>query len=333
MAEPAPCVYLLAGDDEQALAQAVSQLEHKIGDPGMASLNTTRLDGAVSTLEQVWGAAAAAPFLAARRLVIVDHPLARAKDAPGRQKLIELLEKIPPTTALALVIDHLLTLEKDRRNNRLHWLETYALAHRDRVLLRTFPLPRGREMVARLQELAKAQGGQIAPQAAELLGALVDGDTRLAAQEIDKLLAYVNYARPIQVDDVQELTADVGQGDVFALVDALSTRSQRQAMEMLERMLEYKDYYELFGMIARQFRLLLLAREALDLGGGLAEVQQAVGGSKFVAGKIFPQARNLSTQQVELGFRRLLEMEQAVKTSQLTGRLALETFVVSFTGP
>lgn len=325
---PVRPILLLHGEDEFAMARFVIQFEAGLGDPAMLEMNTARLDGASASLEQVFSVAGALPFLAARRLVILTHPLARAKEKTGQKKLTDLLEKIPPTTALLLIHSELLAAGRGKP----HWLLEWAEAHPDRIQVRAFPLPKGPELGKRIQILAKEQGGQISGEAADLLAALVDGDLRLAAQEIPKLLAYVNYKRPIEADDVQSLTADVGEGDIFALVDALSAKDNRRSLELLERLLEYQEYYGIFGMVVRQFRLLILAREALERNNTLPEAMSALQtGSKFVAEKMLGQARHFSLPELELAYRRLLAMDEAVKTSQTPDRLALETFVAGFT--
>jgi DNA polymerase-3 subunit delta len=160
---------------------------------------------------------------------------------------------------------------------------------------------------------------------------MVDNDPRLADKEIEKLLAYVNYKRPIEFDDVQALTVDSGQGDIFALVDALSKREARRAMEMLQRLLEYGDYYAIFGMIARQFRLLILAREVIDQGGQKGDIQRELRQHPYVAEKLLGQARFFALPELERVYHRLVEMDEAVKTSQVPDRLALELFVSEFT--
>lgn len=310
------------------MARFLTQFEAGLGDPATLEMNTARLDGATASLEQVFSTAGALPFLASRRLVILTHPLARARDKAGQKKLTDLLEKTPPTTALVLIHSELLEAGK----NKSHWLLSWAEAHEALIQVRAFPLPKGAELGKRVQILAKEQGGQISGEAADLLATLVDGDLRLAAQEIPKLLAYVNYKRPIEADDVQALTADVSEGDIFALVDALSAKDNRRSLELLERLLEYQEYYGIFGMIVRQFRLLILAREALERNSSLPETMAALQtGSRFVAEKMLGQARRFSLPELELSYRRLLAIDEAVKTSQTPDRLALETFVAGFT--
>jgi DNA polymerase-3 subunit delta len=327
MGATAPIVYLLNGDDEYGIAEFIDELEGKLGDPATASMNTTRLDGNTFNLDQLPSITNAMPFLARRRLVILTHPLARLS-SPGaksaQNKFIELLDRIPDTTALVLVEYRLLTADADRNKGKVHWLERWAL-------VRAFRAPRGAEMAKRIQVSVKKSGGQITREAADLLALMVDNDPRLADKEIEKLLAYVNYKRPIEFDDVQALTVDSGQGDIFALVDALSKREARRAMEMLQRLLEYGDYYAIFGMIARQFRLLILAREVIDQGGQKGDIQRELRQHPYVAEKLLGQARFFALPELERVYHRLVEMDEAVKTSQVPDRLALELFVSEFT--
>ncbi len=188
-------------------------------------------------------------------------------------------------------------------------------------------------MIKRIQSTAKKAEGQITPAAAELLATLVDNDPRLADQEVEKLLAYVNYSRPVDFDDVQAITADTGGGDIFALVDALGSQDGRKAMGMLQRLLEYQDYYAIFGMVVRQFRLLIQSRELIDQGGQAGDIQRQLHQHPFVAEKLLGQARRFALPELERVYRRLLETDEAVKTSKMPERLALETFVAGVTTP
>ena len=331
MSDSAPVVYILHGDDEYAIAQFLSELEGKLGDAATAAMNTSRLDGKTYNPESLLSLASTMPFLAKRRLVILTNPLAKLTSQPARQKFLEQLEKLPPTTAMILVETRLLTDERDRRKGELHWLERWAEASAGRAFVRVFAVPKGPELGRRIQEQARKAGGQITPAAAELLASLAGGEPRLADQEIHKLLAYVNYQRAIDVEDVEAITADMGQGDIFAMVDALGGQDGRRAMGMLQRLLEQQDAISIFGMVVRQFRLLLLARETLDRGGQKGDVIRDLKVAPFVADKIISQARRFSLGDLEVVYHRLLEMDEAMKTSQLSGDLALETLVAALT--
>lgn len=332
MAENPPIIYLLHGDDEFAIANFVAELERKIGTSGAADMNILHVEGRNCTLEQWFQPAMSLPFLARRRLVVLWHPLDCAgKKEEAQQRFIAHLQQVPPSTALVLVEDRPLTEESERRKNRINWLEQWAAQAGPTVYLRQFNLPRGRELMERLQKRARELGGELTAEAAETLVALVGEHPRQAEQELHKLLAYVNYARPVQAEDVLQVTADSAEGDVFKLVDALSERRTSQALGMLRRLLEQTDAIALQGMVVRQFRLLLLTRCLLDQGADRFRVSSELHVPGFVADKLLGQARRFPPPFWESCLRRLLDLDQAAKTGKMPLDLALETFVVGFT--
>ena len=147
MSETPPTVYLLDGDDEYAIAELISSLMGKLGDPTTAEMNTTRLDGKSASLDQIEAAARSMPFLAPRRLVILTHPVARLTTKPQRDRFLKLLGELPPSAAIVLVEPGSLTKDKDRRDGKLHWLERWARDAGPRVYYRHCALPSGEAIV------------------------------------------------------------------------------------------------------------------------------------------------------------------------------------------
>jgi len=64
---------------------------------------------------------------------------------------------------------------------------------------------------------------------------MVGEDTRIAAQEITKLLTYVNFERPIRLLDVEKVSLVSAQGSVFELVDALGMGDGKKAQHVLHQ--------------------------------------------------------------------------------------------------
>jgi len=322
-------IYILHGDDDFAINEFLDGLQANLGDPSMAEMNTTLLDGRATPIAQVQNAAAAIPFLTSHRLIIVSNALALVKgNAPkARQSLLEMLEKIPDSTQLVLLESRPLMDERDRRRGKVHWLETWAQSAGERVEIHFFGLPHGPAMAQWISAHAKKLGGQFTPQAASHLAELIGDDPRMGDQEIEKLLAYVNYSRSVEIDDVEHLTPSSRQGDIFAMVDALGNRQGKRAQEMLHLLLQEQDTFSLFGMVIRQFRLLLLAREVIESGGREADAAQVLGVHPFVAGKVYQQARLFTLPMLETIYNRLLELDVEIKTSQLDGDLALDMLV------
>lgn len=331
MSESAPTVYILHGEDEFAISQFIDGLVSKMGDPTTAMMNVTRLDGRSTDLRELRTVVSAMPFLTKRRVVILSQPIARVNNPDTREKFIDLLNQVPPSTALLLIEYKSLVSERDRRRGEFHWLEAWAESNPQQAYLRQFKQPNSGEMVRWILDRAESAGGKFTPRAAALLGSLVGDDTRLADQEIHKLLDYVNYNRAVEPDDVENLTAIIPQGDIFIMVDALGNQDGKRAMGMLHRLLETQQPTSIFGMVVRQFRLLLLAREVIDRGGGVQDVARELSVHPFVAEKITSQARHFTIPVLEKVHHRLLDMDEGVKTGQIQGDLALDTMVAVFT--
>jgi DNA polymerase-3 subunit delta len=331
MGENPPVIYLLHGEDEVSITQFITSLLAKLGDPLMMDMNTTRLDGRVVSLEEVETASSTLPFLARRRVVILSHPLARLSHPASRQKFLDFLGRLPPSVALVLVEPQILTEEKDRKKRKFHWLEKWAQEAGDRVWMRAYPAPQGPALIRRIQELAKAAGGEFRPPAAELLASLVGENLLILGQEVEKLVAYANYRRPVEPEDVEHLTADLGHGDIFVLVDAVGNRDSRKAMNMLHRLLEEAEPLSIFAMIVRQFRLILLAREIVEEGGQSGDIARTLKLHPFVAEKITTQAKQFTMPVLENIYHRLLDMDQWMKSGEMEGPVALDTLIAGIT--
>lgn len=180
---------------------------------------------------------------------------------------------------------------------------------------------------------AREKGGDFSYEGAGMLASLLGSDTRTADLEIDKLLLYVNFNRPVEADDVLLLTAYEGEGDIFGLVDALGNRNGREAIDKLHELLNVQDPLPILGMIVRQFRLLLLAREILDGGSDENAVTKTLGLHPYVGKKVTAQARRFRTDTLEKVFRRLLEIDLAMKTSEMDGDQLLDVFIAEMMVP
>ena len=128
-------------------------------------------------------------------------------------------------------------------------------------------------------------------------------------------------------DDVRRLTVQEHQSDIFELVDAVGERDGSKAIELLHRILEEGEITPVFGMIVRQFRLLLQAREIIDEGGDESQVAKQLGQHQFVARKVSMQSRHFSLLELETIYFLLQEIDVAMKTGRMDGETALDMFI------
>ncbi|HSB65963.1 MAG TPA: DNA polymerase III subunit delta [Anaerolineales bacterium] len=333
MAEEGPEIYIFDGDDEYAIHESIDKLQSRLGDASIADMNTAHLDGRTATLNQLKDTAAAIPFLASKRLIILTHPTDRLKDRDSQAEFLNYLNTAKPTTKLVLVEYDFLTSERDRKDNKLNWLEKWAVSPQQakRVYLRHHSQPSGGLMVKWIQDQVKAQGGQITAQAAVALSNQIGDDTRLASQEIIKLLTYVNFARPIDIDEVEHLTPLTASIGDFELVNAIRDHDQRKAQGLLQRSLQEDDPLRILQSIVYQIRVLLLAREIIDERATINDFPKELKIGYYPARLAMDSAHRFSMKFLETIYHRLLDFDEAIKTGQIEPDLALELLVIELT--
>lgn len=344
-----PTVYLFHGDDELAIQRAVGELKAKSSQGGMGAMNLTELDGRAASLDELRNSALAMPFLADRRVVIVHNLLSRfttrrktedevdngsiklkSGGKKEREILLDLFDSVPTTTALVLVENQLLDdTQIGRKAKKDHWLVHWVKTHPDDTFYRVYQLPRGPAMASWIQSRAKEMGGSIARDAANELSNLVGSDTRTAENELQKLLLYANFKREVQYDDVALLVADIAEADIFAMVDAIGVRDGKTASKLLNRLLDEREPPLIFGMVIRQFRLLLMANDVIERGGNEAQIAREAKIHPFVAKKLNEQARRFRTPDLEAIYLRLLVIDREVKSSQIDLPVALNMLVAA----
>jgi len=319
-----PSIILLHGNDEFAISRHIEKLCANLGDPSSAGMNISRFDGRLGLdFEALNTAVNAAPFLASHRVMVLVNPISAFASPEARKRFIEFLDKAQPATTIALAEYN--ELKRD------HWLLKWVSQAGPRATAHVYNMPKRWEMPRWIESETKKLGGKIEPDAAARLSEMVGEDTRIASQELNKLLTYVNFARPVTLLDVDRVSIVSAQGNVFELVDALGQGDGKKAQHVLHQLLEEEEAFELWGMVIRQFRLLLQARELLDASASIQEVQKALNLHEFVAQKVTSQAKRFSLSALESIYHKLLEIDEGAKTSQVPLDLALDIFVGELT--
>ncbi len=327
--EKRPVVYLIFGDDRFAMQKFTKEMLSRISnDPTTAEMNSAQLDGSRVQVDAVRSAAFALPFLSSRRVVVLNQPHQMAKNQKVQEQFIDVLEKLPESTALVLVVE----TEPEKKDwkgfSSKHWLRQWVKNQSpEKVYVKEYVLPNQYVMPQWIMDETARQKGKILKVAAVELANFVGTNTQLASLEIDKLLTYVNFSRPIEVEDVKDLVADVSPINVFDMVDAMAEGKTQLALKYLHGLLEEQDPFSLFGMIVRQFRLLVLARQVMDNGGRKGQITKELHIHPFVAEKLEKQGRRFSFEDLQEIYRQLLIIDENIKTSQMEPNLALDLFV------
>ena len=325
------------GDDRFAIEQAIHGLSKSIAkelkNKDAAEMNVLHVDAGKAKFQEIESAIMVISFFSqGHRLVILEN-LAKnrqIKDKKFHKKLLGMFLNIPETTQVIIPI-HDTLISKSRGweiYRKSFFLRKWAEKDGHPITyVKNYQLPAEREMPRWIQNHAKRLKGKFDPHAAASLASLVGNDTAIAHQEIVKCLTYVNYSRAVEEMDVHQLVSYGGVANIFDMVDAMAQGQARKAQKLYHRLLEESVPQEIFAMVIRQFRLLIMAREVINQGGRQKDIASRTGQHPFVAGKIEAQARRFEMQELEAIYRRLLEIDYASKSSGMPLNTSIDVLI------
>jgi DNA polymerase-3 subunit delta len=335
MAKTTPTFYVFHGSDEFTCAETLADFKRRLGPPDTVDLNTTTFDGGGLTLAELQHACEAIPFLAEKRLVIVRNLLTRLTARRGQEistaqkerltALSDYLPRVPETTRLVFIEGKPLPTK--------HPIVQLA-QQEERGYVKRFDPPDDKALPRWIEKRAHKQGGEIEPQAAAQLAAVVGADLRLLDQEIAKLVTYTNAERAITRSDVDQIVPYAQAAIVFDLVDALGQRDGRTAAQTLHRLLDASEHpLGLLAMIVRQFRLLIQVKELKTERATPQDIAQTLKLHPFPARKLYNQATHFTTAQLEAVYRHLLDTDVAIKSGEIEAEVALDLLVAGLATP
>ncbi len=325
-------LYILSGQDDFSLAESLEEIKRGIIDQALLAVNTTILDGQQMTLDQLRTVAETLPFLAERRLVIINGLLERfeTKGKPSRQRkvadvatqqndyksLAACISKIPDSTILVLIDSNITS------SNPLF----SQLSGKAEV--RSFPLLRGARLRQWIQKRVVAEGNTISLQAVDLLAKLVGGNLWIMANEINKLALFTSGHR-IEEEDVNRVVSYTQQTNVFAMVDAILELKIGAAEQSLQWLLQRgASSAYLLAMLSRQVQMIVRAKELRNQRKPKIEIQNKLRlTSEFALRKTLEQAERYPWERLKQVYCKLLEADLSIKTGKCDGELALNILV------
>jgi DNA polymerase-3 subunit delta len=329
-------LYILWGEDDLSIEENLQGIKDSLGDNPMLSTNTTILDGQKLTISELKSVGEALPFLAEKRLVIVQGLLDRFENnragtvkkgvmSPGNQEncqaLATCIRGLPESTVLVLT-DHIEVKSNSAKNNPLY------NAISAKALVRVFPLLRGIKLAQWVQTRVTQHGGSISRQATNLLIEFIGSNLYIMNNEILKLVSYTD-GRMIEEQDVRRIVSYAQEGDIFALVDAIMDRKVSEAEKILAHLLQNgMSPSHMLVLLSRQVQMLVQLKDLRNQKRPLNEVQRRLGiVHEFVWNKISSRAEKYTLDRLKEIYQNLLEVDLSIKTGRLEGELALDILV------
>jgi len=213
-----------------------------------ADMALERLDGEDSSYERMQEAMQSLPFLAAKKLVVLQAPGANKEFA---EKAADLLKELPETTDLVIVEPKL-----DKR------LVYYKLLKKQPGFTE-FPELDENGLAAWLIKQAAARGVKIASNDARYLVERVGTNQHYLSNEIEKLSLGAGETGKISRQLIDDLTAATPSSTIFQLLEAAFAGNTRAALELYAEQRALKvEPQQIIAMLAWQLHVLALVKAA-----------------------------------------------------------------------
>lgn len=304
-------VYLLFGEEAFLRNSYKKRLQEAI--VGDDTMNLSRFEGKGTDADELIRLADTMPFFAERRLILVEDSgfFKNASEA-----LVQYLPSMPGTTCLVFVES-----EVDKRSKLYKKVKSLGYA-----------AEMGRRDAAQLGRWAggilSKEGKKITGHTMELFLSMAGDDMENIRMELEKLISYTWGREVITDEDVEAVCTVRVSNRIFEMVSAIVSQQTRRAMELYEDLLTLKEPpMRILFLIARQFNQLLQVKELTEKGLERKTIASRLKLQPFVVGKVIPQARQFSRDQILSYVNLCVEAEEAVKTGRLSDRLAVELLI------
>ena len=326
-------IQLIYGEDVVGADEALNKATRNVGPDDLRDINYTSFLAEELTLQQLTAAVFTIPFMSDFRVVVVRGLLTTFErsrrgsgGAQGKRgafgpwaELPDTLGSIPPTTSLTFVDGAL-----SKSNPMLR-----KLAPQSEV--REFPLPRERDMPGWIMGRAKALGVALDPRASATLADAIGRQPRLIDSELRKLALYAG-DRSVNEDDVRQTVAYVREANIFQAVDAVIEGRAGAALRLVTRIMDDgSPAAYILTMLARQVRLLIMAKDMTTRGVARDDIGRRLRLSGWVLNKTLQQERRMTHEYLAYFHERLIETDLTLKTKPVAEQLVIEMLVADLT--
>jgi DNA polymerase-3 subunit delta len=315
-----PPVLLLEGSEVRLAQRLVAGLRRFHIEEGTEELGFLRLDGADHSPARVVEECAGMAMLAARKLVVVDG-VERWRAETVESDLLPYVADPNPATLLVLIATKL-----DGRTRATKGLKQHALH------LTCDPADE-RQAEQWCRDAAAHHGVQLGAAVPRLLVRCLGTDLSLLESEVAKLALQVESGGVIETAVAEEVVVGRRLPPIWDFIGHVARRETGAALRTLDRLLDDGQHpLSFLGLLVRQFRLLILAKEGMEARHPQAAIVRDLGLFPRQAEAVLRQAGAFSMNELRVAYPRLLATDLDLKGRGLTPRLSIEALVLELCG-
>ncbi len=300
--------YLLAGDDDAKIDQALSALRlraERDAGPGALESFSPLIAGDSPDLEGLLAAIPALSLVATKRFLVADHVDRLSAKELG--VLAVAVAGLPEDITLVLVARADGAKPAKARADALKALDAAVKERGGKAI--AYVSPKARDLSRRLVEEAEALGFVLERDASELLVARMGERTLRLANELRRLSLWAQ-GGTVRRADLEAMIADTTEEVAWTLSDAVVERNAPAALLAAERLRDQGETVTgLVWQIAKRLRAAQLALSGLEAGRSAADIERSLGMHPYAAKLLVRSVRGGSVAAARSGVCAIADLE------------------------
>ena len=314
-------VYLISSPDiflrEAAQNILCKALEE---DWGIDSLNR-RVDLDQTPLDDILNSASTSSLFGSKQIILIKG-IIKLREGRGNQ-LKTYLENPNPDSILIFLTEAL--SQKDKQKT------IYKILVKSQCQVVDLEPLNEQQMKGWVIRQLEKRGISIETQALESLIELQGTDLGRLNMEIEKLIAFCNLKKKINLEMVQSVAGFSRDHTVFDLMDALLNRNHKNALRLSHELTANpRDMLLIVAFLSKRLRTLLEIKE-LSKTMGLGEMALKIGRSSYFLKKLLVPAKQLSRKTLVTALETLAKIDDGIKQSSLNTNILMDLLVRDLT--
>ena len=306
-------VYLLYGEERYLKRQYTEKLKKAL--VGDDTMNVHFYEGKDVPVTEIIDLAETMPFLAERRVIFLsDSGLFKS----GGEQMAQYLEAPNETTFFVFTES-----EVDKRSKLFKTVSSKGCAVE-------FTAQDENTLKRWIGGLLAKEGLKITESTALLFLSKTGTDMENIQTELEKLISYCLGKGVVTSEDVETICTTRLQDRIFDMTEAVARKQTSAALSLYYDLLALKvSPLQILSMLARQYNLMLQAKELKKRGLPDREIASKIGVPPFVVSKYLSQASKYKSSELRNALERCAQADQDVKTGLMNDKMSVELIILS----
>lgn len=319
--------YIMFGFNESLIKENIKNISKKQLDINFFDLNYVQFDGITAKGDEIINACETLPFMDSKRIVVVYRAVFLEDDGKQQgvsaedtfKKISSYIDKVPEHCTLILY--YVFDEKRDKASKKVKGLEKKCTVVEFKQL-KNVALQKKVKLLfdERNQPIEKAE--------LSLFCSGLDNNMDIIINEVEKLCCYA-LGRPITKEDIFLLAPPKSDSDIFNLVDYVSQKNTKVALDILNELLFRGEKFPvILSMIERQFKIILGLKLGEKKGKNIEILSKELRLNPYIAEKMLAQSKKFTEEKLMKVLGHCLESERILKSSSVDVKTELEKLLI-----